>query len=77
MSTLPQVEPTEVTGEAAGLLAEVKKNMGAVPNLVKVMTNSPAVLKGWLALSGALSHPRSREWNSSHDQLWRRCPGLE
>ncbi|MFF4902646.1 carboxymuconolactone decarboxylase family protein [Streptomyces sp. NPDC001068] len=55
MPTLPQVEPTEVTGETASLLAEVKKNMGAVPNLVKVMTNSPAVLKGWLALSGALS----------------------
>ncbi|MEU1529627.1 carboxymuconolactone decarboxylase family protein [Streptomyces fagopyri] len=55
MSTLPQIEPTGATGELATLLAEVKKNMGAVPNLVKVMAGSPALLKGWLALSGALS----------------------
>lgn len=29
--------------------------MGAVPNLAKVIANSPALLKGWLAMSGALS----------------------
>ncbi|MGW3177528.1 carboxymuconolactone decarboxylase family protein [Streptomyces sp. NPDC001153] len=28
---------------------------GSVPNLAKVMANSPALVKGWLALSGALS----------------------
>lgn len=54
MSTLPQVEPAQATGEAADALAAAKKAMGAVPNLVKVMANSPAVVEGWLALSGAL-----------------------
>nr|WP_248297437.1 hypothetical protein [Streptomyces sp. S1D4-11] len=45
MSTLPQIEPAEATGEAATLLTEVKKSLGAVPNLAKVMAHSPALLK--------------------------------
>ena len=55
MSTLPQINPAEATGEAGELLAELKKNIGSVPNMAKAMANSPAVLKGWMALSGALS----------------------
>ena len=55
MSTLPQIELAEATGEAATLLAQVQKSMGLVPNLAKVMANSPAVLKGYLGLSGALA----------------------
>jgi hypothetical protein len=53
MRTLPQIEPAHATGEAAAVFADVKKALGAVPNLVKVMANSPALVKGWLALSGA------------------------
>ncbi|MBW8706495.1 hypothetical protein MBT84_43425 [Streptomyces sp. MBT84] len=55
MSTLPQIRPSEATGEAAALLAELKKNIGAVPNMAKAMANSPALLKGWMALSAALA----------------------
>lgn len=54
MSTLPQIEPTAASGEVAVLFAEVKKSLGDVLNLAKVMANSPALLKGWLALAGAL-----------------------
>ncbi|WP_369390153.1 carboxymuconolactone decarboxylase family protein [Streptomyces sp. CG1] len=53
MSRLPQIQPAEVTGAAA--VAQVRKTPGSVPNLAKVMANSPALVKGWLALSGALS----------------------
>nr|QIZ02266.1 carboxymuconolactone decarboxylase family protein [Streptomyces sp. S1D4-11] len=49
------MEPAEATGEAATLLAQVQKSLGAVPNMAKVMANSPALLKGWLELSGALA----------------------
>jgi len=55
MSTLPQINPAEATGEAGELLTELKKTIGSVPNMAKAMANSPALLKGWMALSGALS----------------------
>ncbi|MFC9993587.1 carboxymuconolactone decarboxylase family protein [Nocardia sp. NPDC127526] len=38
----------------APLLDEVRKRLGRVPNMPKVMANAPAVLEGYLALSGAL-----------------------
>ncbi|MEU6581162.1 carboxymuconolactone decarboxylase family protein [Nocardia sp. NPDC046763] len=38
----------------APLLDEVKKRMGRVPNMTKVMANAPVVLEGYLGLSGAL-----------------------
>ncbi len=37
------------------LLDAVKKQLGVVPNLMKVVGNSPAALGGYLALSGALA----------------------
>ena len=55
MSTLPQIEPAEATSEAAALLAQLRKRVGTVPNMAKVMANSPALLKGWMELSGALA----------------------
>ena len=55
MSTLPQIELNEATGQSAELLAEMKKSIGSVPNMAKVMANSPAVLKGYMELSGALA----------------------
>ncbi|QYN19326.1 carboxymuconolactone decarboxylase family protein [Amycolatopsis sp. DSM 110486] len=55
MSTLPQIELEHATGQAAVLLTETKKNMGAIPNMAKTMASSPALLKGYLGLSGALA----------------------
>ena len=37
------------------LLDAVKKQLGVVPNLMKVVGNSPAALGGYLALNGALA----------------------
>ncbi|MFD2027198.1 carboxymuconolactone decarboxylase family protein [Promicromonospora aerolata] len=54
MSKLPQIDPATATGAAAELLAQVQKSLGVTPNMTKVMANSPALLKGYLALSGAL-----------------------
>lgn len=36
------------------LLEAVHKQLGVVPNLFRLVANSPAALKGWLDLSGAL-----------------------
>lgn len=55
MSRLPQIDPATATGEAAELLVQVQKSLGVTPNMTKVMANSPALLKGYLALSGALA----------------------
>lgn len=54
MSRLPQIDPTTATGEVAEVLEQVRTALGAVPNMTQTMANSPALLKGYLALSGAL-----------------------
>lgn len=65
MSRIHAIEPSEATGRASELLAAVKSKLGLVPNLTKVMATAPAVLEGYLGLSGALAHgtlpPKIRE----------------
>jgi uncharacterized peroxidase-related enzyme len=55
MTGLPFIDPNHTTGPAAELLAAVQKALGVTPNMTKAMANSPAVLKGYLELSGALA----------------------
>ncbi len=55
MSRLPLVDPSESKGQAAELFGAVKAKLGRVPNLMRAMANSPAVLEGYLGLGGALS----------------------
>jgi len=54
MANLPLIDPTTAAGPAAELLASVRRALGVTPNMTKAMANSPAVLKGYLELSGAL-----------------------
>jgi uncharacterized peroxidase-related enzyme len=54
MSRIAQIEPEAATGAAADLLKQVQQTLGVTPNMTKVMASSPALLKGYLALSGAL-----------------------
>jgi uncharacterized peroxidase-related enzyme len=54
MPRLPQLETDTATGEAHDLLAQVQAALGVTPNMTKVMANSPALLRGYLALAGAL-----------------------
>jgi uncharacterized peroxidase-related enzyme len=55
MTAFTPVEPGTATGKAAELLAGVQQALGVTPNMTKVMANSPALLQGYLALSGALA----------------------
>ncbi len=55
MSRIPQINPESATGKARELLDAVKSKLGLVPNMTRAMANSPAVLDGYLSLSGALS----------------------
>ena len=55
MSRIHQVDPQSATGKAKDLLDAVQGKLGLVPNMTRAMANSPAVLDGYLSLSGALS----------------------
>ena len=54
MSRLTAVDPATATGKAKDLLTAFKDKMGMVPNMTRVMANSPAVLESYLSFSGAL-----------------------
>lgn len=53
-----QTPPTVAASPSASqpLLAAVEKQLGSVPNLFRILGNSPAALEGYLGLSGALNH---------------------
>lgn len=52
LATLPTIDASPEA--ARPLLAAVKQQLGSVPNLFRVIANSPAALEGYLGLSGAL-----------------------
>jgi uncharacterized peroxidase-related enzyme len=56
MTRLTALNPEEVTGKTKDLFNAVHAKLGVVPNMMRTMGNSPAVLEGYLNLSGALSH---------------------
>lgn len=53
LTTPPTIEAAPK--ESQGLLEAVKKQLGVVPNLFRLVSNSPAALEGYLSLSGALN----------------------
>ena len=54
MSRIHQVVTESATGKARELLDAVKGKLGLVPNMTRAMANAPAVLDGYLSLSGVL-----------------------
>jgi uncharacterized peroxidase-related enzyme len=56
MSRLPTIDPAHATGKTKDLLSAVQAKLGLTPNMTRVMANSPAVLEGYLNLSGALGN---------------------
>ncbi len=56
MTRLKALSPDEATGKAKELFNGVQSKLGMVPNMMRTMGNSPAVLEAYLNLSGALGH---------------------
>jgi uncharacterized peroxidase-related enzyme len=56
MTRLKSLNPEEATGKAKELFTAIQSKLGVVPNMMRTMGNSPAVLEGYLSLSGALAH---------------------
>lgn len=54
INTFPTIEAAPEAAQP--LLQAVKKQLGSVPNLFRVVANSPAALEGYLGLNGALGH---------------------
>ena len=66
MSRIPTVETIDAAPVAAQpLLEAVKKQIGSVPNMFRLIATSPAALEGYLGMSGALGKgalpPATRE----------------
>jgi uncharacterized peroxidase-related enzyme len=52
---LTPVEPAHADAHTHQLFDAIKARMGKVPNMMKTMAHSPALLEGYLAFSGALA----------------------
>jgi len=65
MNRIQQLDPAQATGKTKQLFDAAKARMGAVPNLVRALGNSPAALESYLNFNGTLAHgafsPRVRE----------------
>ncbi len=65
MPRLNVVKPEDATGQVKEIYDDLTKKMGKVINIFQGMGNSPAALKAYLSMSGALGHgelsPQDRE----------------
>ena len=55
MNRINQLDPVSATGKTKQLFDGVQAKLGIVPNLFRVLGNSPAALDGYLSFSGALA----------------------
>ena len=55
MNRIAQLDPTQATGKTQKFFEGIKAKVGSVPNVFRVLGNSPAALEGYLNLSGALA----------------------
>lgn len=65
MNRIAHLDPQTTTGPAKALFEGVQGKLGVVPNLIRVLGNAPAALKGYLNFSAALAEgslsPKVRE----------------
>ncbi len=65
MQRIKGLDPETATGKAKVLMDGIQRQLGMVPNIMRTMGNSPAVLEAYLGFSGALAKgllsPRLRE----------------
>ena len=55
MNRIHQTDPNIATGKAKQLFDGVQKALGFVPNLMRVLGNSPAAIEGYLGFSATLA----------------------
>jgi hypothetical protein len=52
---IPSVDPTTVSGSNKKHFDRLRSALGFIPNMALAMAQSPAVLDGYISLSGALT----------------------
>ncbi len=55
MNRITQLDPEQATGKVSELFGGVKRKLGAVPNLFRVLGTAPAALQGYIDFGGALA----------------------
>ena len=55
MQRLTALDPETTTGKSKDLFTVIQGKLGMVPNMMRTMGNSPAVLNGYLSFNAALS----------------------
>lgn len=55
MNRIAQLDPGQATGKVKDLFGRVNKQLGAVPNLFRVLGTAPAALQGYMEFGGALA----------------------
>jgi uncharacterized peroxidase-related enzyme len=55
MTRITAIEPAKATGKAKELLDAVKNKVGRIPNMMRTMAHSPAVLEAYLNFSATLA----------------------
>ena len=56
MTRLKAINPEEATGKTKELFDAIQSKLGMVPNMMRTMGNSSALLEGYLNLNSILSH---------------------
>ncbi len=56
MTRINAISPEQATGRTKELFGTVKMKMGMIPNLMKTMGHSPALLEGYLSYNNALTN---------------------
>lgn len=56
MTRLKALSPDDAAGKTKEMFTAVNNKFGVVPNMIRTMGNSPALLEGYLNFSGALDH---------------------
>ncbi|MFC3157232.1 hypothetical protein ACFOEQ_00920 [Chryseobacterium arachidis] len=56
MARIKALNPEETTGKTKELFDIVKSKMGMVPNMMRTLGNSPAVLNAYLGFNAGLNY---------------------
>src|SRR5579862_7578366 len=58
MQTLASIEPGAATGKTQERFTVLAQRLGRVPNMFKVMGNSPSILEGYLTFNNAFDQSK-------------------
>jgi uncharacterized protein YciW len=67
MQTLRPVDPSTLSGEASALFAAFQQRLNRIPNMIRLMANSPAILDAYLRFNEAFAI--GRQEGLSDDEL--------